>query len=77
MFSDSFRDLTKPNVLNIMEAIKKSQGMTVTELSKAVELSYMGAKQQCERLEVLGYWETRETLRANRKMQHALPSSRG
>ena len=45
MFSDAFRDLTKPNVLNIIEAIKKSQGMTVTELSKAVELSYMGAKQ--------------------------------
>jgi len=58
MFSDAFRDLTKSNVLKIIEAIKKSQGMTVTELSKAVELSYMGAKQQCEKLEALGYLKT-------------------
>jgi predicted ArsR family transcriptional regulator len=58
MFSDAFRDLTKPNVLNIIEAIKKSQGMTVTALSKAVELSYMGAKQQCDKLEALGYLKT-------------------
>ncbi len=58
MFSDAFRDLTKPNVLNMLEAIKKSQGMTVTELSKSVELSYMGAKQQCEKLEALGYLKT-------------------
>ncbi|MEO1857270.1 MAG: hypothetical protein ABGY95_07910 [Rubritalea sp.] len=58
MFSDAFRDLTKPNVLNIIEVIKKSQGMTVTQLSKAVELSYMGAKQQCEKLEALGYLKT-------------------
>ena len=58
MFSDAFRDLTKPNVLNIIEVIKKSQGMTVTALSKAVDLSYMGAKQQCEKLEALGYLKT-------------------
>lgn len=58
MFSDAFRDLTKPNVLKIIEAIKKSQGMTVAELSRAVELSYMGAKQQCEKLELLGYLKT-------------------
>ena len=58
MFSEAFRDLTKPHVLNIMEALKKSQGMTVTELSKAVELSYMGAKQHCEKLEDLGFVKT-------------------
>ncbi|MFD2277055.1 helix-turn-helix transcriptional regulator [Rubritalea spongiae] len=58
MFSEAFRDLTKPHVLNIMEALKKSQGMTVTELSKAVELSYMGAKQHCEKLEALGFLKT-------------------
>lgn len=58
MFSDAFRDLTKPHVLNILEALKMSQGMSVTDLAKKVDLSYMGAKQHCEKLEALGYVKT-------------------
>lgn len=58
MFSEAFQDLTKPHVLNILRALKKSQGMTVTALGKAVGLSYMGAKQHCEKLEKLGYVKT-------------------
>ncbi|WP_083912866.1 helix-turn-helix transcriptional regulator [Rubritalea marina] len=58
MFNDAYRDLTRPNVLRIIECLKKSQGMTVTALSKELEMSYMGVKQQCEKLETAGYLST-------------------
>ena len=44
--------------MSLIEAIKKSQGMTVTALSKELELSYMGAKQICEKLEKSGFLKT-------------------
>ena len=58
MFSDEFRALAKPQVLAILEAVKKSQGKTVAELSKELEMSYMGVKQHCMKLEVMGLLKT-------------------
>ncbi len=55
MFNEAFRELTKPQLLPLIEAIKKSQGMTVSDLARELELSYMGVKQLCQKLERLGY----------------------
>lgn len=58
MFSDEFRALAKPQVLTILEFVKKSQGITVADLAKAMEMSYMGVKQHCMKLEVMGFLKT-------------------
>ena len=58
MFNEVFRDLSKPQLLNLIEAIKKSQGMAVADLSRELEMSYMGVKQHCQKLEALGYLKT-------------------
>ena len=58
MFSEEFSDLAKPHVLGILEAVKKSQGMTVADLSRVLEMSYMGTKQHCVKLENLGFLKT-------------------
>lgn len=44
--------------LRIIHAIKKSQGLSVNELAKRLNLSYMGVKQHCEELERQGYVDT-------------------
>jgi predicted ArsR family transcriptional regulator len=44
--------------LSIMREIKKSQGLSVTELCQRVGLSYMGIKQHCIGLEREGYLDT-------------------
>jgi predicted ArsR family transcriptional regulator len=58
MFNEAFRDLSKPQLLNLIEAIKKSQGMAVADLARELEMSYMGVKQHCQKLEVMGYLKT-------------------
>lgn len=58
MFNEAFRELSKPQLLNLIEAIKKSQGMVVSDLAAELEMSYMGVKQHCEKLEVMGYLQT-------------------
>jgi len=58
MFNESFRELSKPQLLNLIEAIKKSQGMAVADISRELEMSYMGVKQHCQKLEAMGYLET-------------------
>ena len=55
MFSDALRDLTKPKVLPIIEAIKRSKGITVADLARELEMSYMGVKQHCQKLELQGF----------------------
>lgn len=58
MFNETFRDLSKPQVLNLIEVIKKSQGMAVADLARELEMSYMGVKQHCQKLEKMGYLKT-------------------
>ncbi len=58
MFNETFRDLSKPQVLNLIEAIKKSRGMAVADLARELEMSYMGVKQHCQKLEKIGYLKT-------------------
>ena len=42
----------------ILEAIKRSEGKTVSQLAKDLEMSYMGIKQNCVNLEKMGYLKT-------------------
>lgn len=65
MFSDEFRALAKPQVLRILEIVKKSQGITVSDLAKEMEMSYMGVKQHCMKLEVMGFLKTWRVPRKN------------
>jgi len=58
MFSPAFKDLSKPQVLNILEVVKKSKGIAVADLARELEMSYMGIKQHCQKLEKLGYLKT-------------------
>ena len=58
MFNEAFRDLSRPQLLNLIEAIKKSQGMAVADLARELEMSYMGVKQHCQKLEKMGYLKT-------------------
>ena len=55
MFSEALRDLTKPKVLPIIEAIKRSKGITVADLAREIGMSYMGVKQHCQKLEAAGF----------------------
>ena len=41
-----------------MLLLKRSQGMPVAELAKAMNMSYMGVKQHCVQMEKLGYVDT-------------------
>jgi len=58
MFNEAFRDLSKPQILNLLEVIKKSQGMPVADLARELDMSYMGVKQHCQKLEKMGYLKT-------------------
>lgn len=58
MFNEAFRELSKPKLLSLLEAIKKSRGMAVADLARELEMSYMGVKQHCQKLEVMGYLTT-------------------
>lgn len=41
----------------ILEALKRSGGMPVSDLAREIEMSYMGVKQHCLKLTELGYLE--------------------
>jgi len=55
MFSEALRELTRPRVLPIIEAIKCSNGITVADLARELDMSYMGVKQHCQKLEEKGF----------------------
>jgi predicted ArsR family transcriptional regulator len=38
--------------------LMKSQGMAVSDLASELDMSYMGVKQHCQKLEVMGYLQT-------------------
>ncbi len=58
MFPKAIHELSKPRVILILETIKCSRGMSVSELVKLLEMSYMGVKRLCVNLEDLGYLKT-------------------
>ncbi len=58
MFLKVLRDIAKPHWFEIISHLKRSTGMSVAELSKALEMSYMGVKQHCVELQKRGYLDT-------------------
>ena len=58
MFSQALRDIARPTYAEILEALKRSDGMAVSELAKQLQMSYMGVKQHCVNLEKKGYLKT-------------------
>lgn len=55
MFSQALHDISKPSYLGIIGELKRSGGLAIPELAKILEMSYMGVKQHCVKLEGLGY----------------------
>jgi len=55
MFSQALHDVSKPSYLGIIGELKRSGGLAIPELSKLLEMSYMGIKQHCVKLEAMGY----------------------
>jgi len=50
-----FQDLVKPQWRTVLEALKLSGGLPVSELARQLDASYMAVKQHCEELKKLGY----------------------
>jgi len=55
MFSQALHDISRPSCLAIIAELKRSGGMAIPELAKLLDMSYMGIKQHCIRLEEQGY----------------------
>jgi predicted ArsR family transcriptional regulator len=51
MFLRIARDIAKPQTFAILDLLKRSTGLPVKELAKAMKMSYMGVKQHCMELE--------------------------
>ncbi len=58
MFLKTVRAIAKPQVVAILDVVKRSTGMSVSEISKALNMSYMGIKQHCVDLEKKGLLDT-------------------
>ena len=52
------REMLHSPVLDIVQRLKHSTGMTVKELCTAMKMSYMGVKQHCVELEKAGFLDT-------------------
>ncbi len=50
-----FKDLIKPQWRAVLEELKLSGGLPVSELARHVDASYMAVKQHCEELKKIGY----------------------
>jgi predicted ArsR family transcriptional regulator len=50
-----FQDLIKPQWRAVLEALKLAGGLSVSELARQVDASYMAVKQHCEELKKIGY----------------------
>ena len=55
MFLPVFQDLIRPQWRAVLEELKLSGGLPVSELARRVDASYMAVKQHCEELKKLGY----------------------
>lgn len=58
MFLKLVRNIAKPHTFAIIDRIKRSSGLSVSELAEALEMSYMGVKQHCVELERKGLLDT-------------------
>ncbi|MEM1059012.1 MAG: winged helix-turn-helix transcriptional regulator [Verrucomicrobiota bacterium] len=58
MKSRLLRKIAKSQKYQILTEIKRSQGLSVSELCERINLSYMGVKQHCVALEKDGYLDT-------------------
>lgn len=58
MFNQAMRDICKPSYLGIIGELKRSGGLAIPELARILEMSYMGIKQHCVKLEKMGYLKT-------------------
>ena len=58
MFLRIARDIAKPQTFAILDLLKRSTGLPVKELAKAMKMSYMGVKQHCTELEKKGFLDT-------------------
>ena len=58
MKSKLLRKLAKSQKYLILAEIKRSQGLSVSQLCERINLSYMGVKQHCVALEKDGYLDT-------------------
>lgn len=58
MFLRIARDIAKPQSFAILDLLKRSTGLPVKELAKALKMSYMGVKQHCVELEKKGFLDT-------------------
>lgn len=63
MFPKIFHDLSKTKLMQLLESVKRSEGKAVAELAEELEMSYMGVKQHCIKLEKMGYVKTRRVPR--------------
>ncbi len=50
-----FQDLIKPQWRAVLEELKLSGGLPVSDLARHVDASYMAVKQHCEELKKIGY----------------------
>ncbi len=58
MFCQALRDIARPTYTEILEVLKRSDGMAVSEMARELNMSYMGVKQHCVNLEKKGYLTT-------------------
>ncbi len=58
-----FQDLIKPRLRKVLEELKTSGALPVSELSRRLDASYMAVKQQCEELKRIGYLGRRRVAR--------------
>jgi predicted ArsR family transcriptional regulator len=78
MFLPVFQDLVRPQWRAVLEELKLSGGLPVSELARRVDASYMAVKQHCEELKKLGYLErsraTGDILQPRGEIGRAFPS---
>lgn len=68
MFSPEHREVMRASWALILEAIKMSDGMPVSDLARDLGMSYMGVKQHCVKLAELGYLEEWRVPRAKKEV---------
>lgn len=54
MFLRIVRDIAKPQSFAVIDLLKRSMGLSVGEMAKALRMSYMGVKRHCVELEKKG-----------------------
>lgn len=58
MFLRELRKIARPHWFDILFTVKRSLGLSVSDLAKSMKMSYMGVKQHCVDMEKKGFLET-------------------